>query len=147
MTEKRFWDTVLRPLLHDPAKGSVAYKVQDAFVKGLPDVVANVRGKTFWIELKVLAHAPVREGSEWKVGVTKEQRRWLQSWNRASLFAPTAPGERSVPHTGAFVLLWLAREKRWYKVDAAIPDSVAQRDFGSYVLAEGTRDSLQELFA
>lgn len=141
MTEKAFWNRVLRKALHKPPH-RLAYKVQDAFVKGLPDVVAQINGLTFWIELKTLKHAPVRESTPWKVGVTMEQRRWLTAWNRAYAGAPLKyhpPG-----HVPAFVLLWVDREKKWYALDPSIPDEVSQADFSQYVLAEGLKETLLE---
>lgn len=141
MTEKAFWSRVLRKALHRPPS-SLAYKVQDAFVKGLPDVVAQVDGRTYWIELKTLDHAPVREDTPWRVGVTMEQRRWLQAWNRA--WRDSAGFDLRGPITPAFVLLWVDREKKWYALDPSIPDEVSQAEFSQYVLVEGLKDTLLE---
>lgn len=134
MTERDLWNRVLRPVLHDPPN-SVAYKVQDAFVKGLPDVVANLSGRTIWLELKVLKHAPVRASSPWRIGVTMEQRRWLNAWNRAAGGVDCA-----------FIFLWLNREKTWFTLDPSLPEEVAQEDFDKYVLATGSRDQLKEYY-
>lgn len=139
MTEKNLWTRIVRPALHDPPR-SLAYKVQDAFVKGLPDVVAQQGGWTYWIELKTLDHAPVREDTPWRVGVTTEQRRWLMAWNRAA-------GAVDMPTVGtlpAFVLLWVDRDKTWYALAPDIPETVDQDSFESYIITSGTKDQLRE---
>lgn len=81
-TEKHLWTKLLRPLLHQPENNLLAYKVQDAFVKGLPDTVANLRGVVWWLELKITP-SPVRATTPFRVPVTAEQRRWLKAWVRA----------------------------------------------------------------
>lgn len=143
MTERAFWKRIIRPALHDPPR-SLAYKVQDAFVKGLPDVVAMLEGRTFWLEIKTLDHAPVRAGTDWKIGVTMEQRRWLNAWNRAEVQGD--PDHRCHSLPAAMVLLWVDREKKWYLMAPDMPENLAQEDFKNYVLAEGDKNSLREAF-
>lgn len=142
MTEKNWWTRHLRPRLHKPPN-HLAYKVQDAFVKGLPDLTLIQGGQTYWVELKTLDHAPVREGTPWRIGVTAEQRRWLQAWNRAwyNAYGDDLRGSIVPP---AFVLLWVDREKKWYALDPSIPDECDQSDFADYVIRDGDIDTLTE---
>lgn len=59
MNESRWWSTHVKPRWHAPKSGRVAWKVQDAFNAGLPDVDACFNGKACKIELKYEPNPPV----------------------------------------------------------------------------------------
>jgi hypothetical protein len=125
MNEKRFWSAYVRPVLHDPADGWVAWKVQDAFNAGLPDVFW--RGPWGWggvIEMKYQPARPVRADTPLTVAVTPEQRRHLKEW----------AGDKG----HAFVLYGL--ERTAYLLSLDVPARVPQEEllafsFGSWSLS------------
>lgn len=83
MTEKAWWDTVIQPVLHHPAQGRVAKKVQDAFQSGRPDVDYCNRGFAALIELKYADRWPPRAPTfDWAGKKTRypAQKAWLREW-------------------------------------------------------------------
>lgn len=134
MNEKGFWSRWVKPVLHDPANGWVAWKVQDAFNAGLPDV--------FWrgpwggggvIEMKYQPEVPVRESTPCTIAVTSEQRRHLKQWGGEGLY---------YSKRAAFVLYGLAE---WcYLLVPGVPERVMQRDLGSWSVAYWHRADMKD---
>lgn len=83
MTEKLLWQNYLQSFLHRPHLGRAAWKVQDAFRKGLPDVDVCVRGSAHKLELKYVKDYPTRESTRLRIALTREQHRYLDEWARA----------------------------------------------------------------
>ena len=52
MNERTWWSTHVKPRWHQPAKRLVAWKVEDKFFSGMPDVDAMFDGVAAKIELK-----------------------------------------------------------------------------------------------
>lgn len=82
MNEKGFWENRVRPALHRPPT-CVAWKVQDQFNRGLPDVDVCVDGVAAKLELKYVPKVPVRPTTAIKVDLSIEQRRRLFEWQGA----------------------------------------------------------------
>lgn len=61
MNESQWWSSHVKPRWHEPGKGRVAWKVQDAFNGGLPDVDVCFHGTVAKIELKFEPVQPKRE--------------------------------------------------------------------------------------
>lgn len=78
MTEREVWRRVLQPLLHHPPD-RVAWKVQDAFRKGLPDVLGRVGGRAYLLEHKHPT-LPARPTSQVSLGLHPAQRAHLLEW-------------------------------------------------------------------
>lgn len=114
MNEATFWSSFVKPTLHVPSLGRVAWKVPAEIRAGLPDVwwsrrhsvdpcgdrIAAIGG---WLELKYLDAWPKRPGTPITIDVTPMQL--------AHLREAASGGAR----TG--VLLGVARE--WYLFDPA----------------------------
>lgn len=98
MNEAGFWSGFVKKALHAPEHGRIAWKLQDATNRGLPDVVAVNRSQVALIELKYVKEYPKREDTRIPVNVSVEQRRRLEQWHRA--------------HGQAYVLVGV--EKDWY---------------------------------
>jgi hypothetical protein len=79
--ERNLWEKFRRHL-HAPSLGRVAKKVQDAYQRGMPDVIATVEGRVTWLELKYFARWPVRGGPlAWANDErATNQRAWLREW-------------------------------------------------------------------
>jgi hypothetical protein len=61
MNEATFWSTRLKPLLHEPRRGRVGWKVPTELRKGLPDVWFSAIGYgAGWLELKYIDRWPKR---------------------------------------------------------------------------------------
>lgn len=82
MNEAGFWSRHVRPALHRPPR-SVAWKVQDAFRTGVPDVDYCLGGVSGKLELKYRRTAPKRATTRIEPGVTVEQLRHLTAWAAA----------------------------------------------------------------
>lgn len=81
--EHAFWNT-LKPILHAPTHGRVAWKVQDAFKRGLPDVLGHVEGTAYLLELKYRESMPARsETLVQRLEPSIEQLRHLAEWHHA----------------------------------------------------------------
>ena len=100
-TEKYAWHHWLRPALHAPAHGRVAWKLEDRYRAGMPDLLGHVNGRVWLAELKhapkifdiaaVFQHAPIPIGRH---GVSAAQHAYLRQWggarNRAYVFLSVA---------------------------------------------------------
>lgn len=60
MNERTWWSTHVKPRWHRPMLSFVAWKVEDKFFSGMPDVDAMFDGTAAKIELKYEAKWPVR---------------------------------------------------------------------------------------
>lgn len=132
MTERDFYKNVVRPALHRPPD-HLLVKVQDAFVKGLPDCAGILGGQAYWAELKRLPHRPVRQGTPYRLGVTMEQRAWLRRWEKAGGVS--------------LVLVGFAREHEWAIFDIDTPDEFPKEAYELYAAANGTWEDKEKLFS
>lgn len=89
MNERQWWAQKVQPRLHLPQEGKLAWKIQDAFVTGRPDVMFNVKDPKLnfgriigWLELKYDMAWPKRPDTTIDVGVTAEQMNHLKTWYR-----------------------------------------------------------------
>lgn len=86
MNERQWWSSHVQPRVHNPAKRQIAWKQQDAFIKGRPDVLFSIMDDadgamlTGMLELKYDPAWPARETTLIDVGLTAEQFRYLQIW-------------------------------------------------------------------
>jgi hypothetical protein len=80
-SEARAWAALKRSLDNTP--GTVGWKVQDTWRKGLPDVIVCHRGAAAWIELKHVKAWPKRISTPIRTKVSDEQRRHLLDWRNA----------------------------------------------------------------
>lgn len=85
MTEASFWDSLRAAIKKTP--DAVAWKVEDAFRKGLPDVVWRVESAAGFMELKYLEKFPARPSTKVRVKVTPNQMRHLLEWKGRHGFA------------------------------------------------------------
>lgn len=76
MNEAGFWAKV-RAALHVPPR-QVCRKLTDAFTAGTPDAFYVIDGVVGFLELKYVPAWPKRAGTTVKVGLTVEQRRYLE---------------------------------------------------------------------
>lgn len=89
MNERDFYNKV-RTVLHHPPFAQLK-KLQDAVNPGLPDSVYVEAERVWnqkdslvaWIEFKYVPTWPKKEATLVKVGLTPNQRRWLQEWSEA----------------------------------------------------------------
>lgn len=130
MTEAKFYSQHLRRALYRPPEVQL-FRVEDY---GVPDVLLVTGGVTYYLELKVLPHLPVREDTPFRVKTTVEQRRTMQQINE------TMPN-RTDPDT-AFVLVAVAREKRWFLLRADSPTEIDMSDLESWTILSGSFDEL-----
>ena len=128
MTEREFYRKHLRPALFHPPTTQV-FRVEDY---GIPDVLVVHNGVTFYLELKVLDHLPVRKGTVFRVNTTVEQRRTMDQINETMAFQ-----ER------AFVLVAVTREKRWFLLRADSPTELETEALPSWTIASGSFDELR----
>lgn len=107
MNESSWWSSHIKPRWHNPTKGQVAWKVQDAFNAGLPDVDVVFSGVAAKLELKYDVAWPKRPGTPvWfstldkvtraKAIVSAAQFNHLQQWHQGG--------------GNAFVLIGIGRE-------------------------------------
>lgn len=61
MLEREWWSRHVKPRWHNPAEGRVAWKVEDAFNGGKPDVDFVFRGVSGKCELKYISAWPSRD--------------------------------------------------------------------------------------
>lgn len=101
MTEKQFYKKFVRPAFHRPPS-SVIWRVEDY---GLPDTLIRSGDDTYGLELKTLAHLPVRAGTPFRIGTTVEQRRTLSQWNGTSTSRVTGLILVSVAREGIALLM------------------------------------------
>ncbi len=86
MNERQWWSSHVQPRVHNPAKRQIAWKQQDAFIKGRPDVLFSIFDHinghmlTGLLELKYDSAWPARHTTLIDVGLTGEQYRHLQIW-------------------------------------------------------------------
>jgi hypothetical protein len=104
MTERDFYKKYLRPALYNPPRTQV-YRVEDY---GMTDVIVVRQGDTFFLELKVLEHLPVRAGTTFKLKYTPEQLRTVSQINETQRAVDYECGPR------AFFLVAVAKERRWF---------------------------------
>lgn len=130
MTERDFYKRYLRPQVHR-APGVQVFRVEDY---GMPDVFVVAAGNTFYYELKVLDHLPVKAGTPFRVNTTVEQRRTLQQINA------TRPDEPR-----AFVLVAVTREKRWYLLRADAPTEIEPGDLAKWTITRGGFDEVKRI--
>jgi hypothetical protein len=88
MNERQWWRTKVQPQLHQAPK-RLALKIQDAFVKGRPDVLFTMQDGSDnqiagFIELKYDPSWPKRTTTQIDVGLTSEQKRHLQQWYQST---------------------------------------------------------------
>ena len=82
MNEKGFWNGWVKRLLHTPPD-SVAWKIEDKFRMGLPDVLVCLQGRAMLLELKYLPDFPKRASTQVRTNLTGPQRQHLVTWLRA----------------------------------------------------------------
>lgn len=99
MSERRLWESYLKPLLHRPPS-RFARKVQDRFVSGLSDVVYCVEGAAGWLELKWIDRWP-RDNGTVNMRLTPAQAAWLTAW-------------RDAGGLGSHVLLGVRQTNEWF---------------------------------
>ncbi len=100
MNETAFWQTKVRKVLHQPPT-YVAWKIQDIYNAGLPDVTFIMDGHAGFLELKRNPEYPKRLSSRVVIAATMEQRRRLIEGRAA----------------GGSVWLLLAVGEDWYLFD------------------------------
>ena len=89
MNEQQFWSNHVRPALHQPKAGRVAWKVQDAYNGGLPDVdfVTGVN-EVAKIELKYIDSFPAKpETTCPRLMPTEGQFNHLEEWELGGGFS------------------------------------------------------------
>lgn len=130
MTEKDFWNKVIRPVLESPP-GWIANKVQDVHNKGLPDVDYCLAGAAGKLELKYVGSWPVRVDTGIKIDISKEQRTQLRRWHRA----------------GGQCYVLLGVQRNWYLFPWDVPESLTRLEIQQTCLASGPFDDLRHLTA
>lgn len=88
MNERQWWSHHVKSRLHVPGAKCTAWKVQDAFNAGLPDVLFSVPGSKAGLRLNGLLELkydpawPARATTSIDIGLTAEQFRHLDHWAR-----------------------------------------------------------------
>lgn len=113
MTEKSFWKRLRRDL-KGRDEDVTAWKVQDAFNAGLPDVSLRVGAAAAYLELKYVKEYPVRSSTNVWIGLSANQRQHLREWR----------GSRG--DGLGFVLLGVGRD--WYLLDPEDPYRHGERN-------------------
>lgn len=103
MNESGFWRKIRQAAKRHP--DTVAWKVQDQFNAGLPDVSLRVGEVAGYLELKYVKDYPARDSTPIWVKVSASQRAHLQEWR-----GPERAG-------AAFVLLGVDQD--WYLLDVS----------------------------
>jgi hypothetical protein len=87
VNERQWWSSHVRKYWHQKSRGWTALKVQDSYNGGLFDTIDCWEGRVVAIELKWIEHWPARattvvlkDQSEGGLGLSPEQRRWLEIW-------------------------------------------------------------------
>ncbi len=80
MTEREAWSRWLQPVLHFPSGDRVAWKVQDAYRVGLPDMLGRISDRVYLAEQKHVSRRPKRATTVVKVNLSVEQHRHLVEW-------------------------------------------------------------------
>jgi hypothetical protein len=144
MNEKIWWRSHVKPRWHRPQeKGWLAWKVQDAFNGGLPDIDCCFSGTEAKIELKYLDAWPAREETlVWcstldkvtkaKALVSATQHNHLEQWHMCG--------------GNAFVLLGVGKQWLLFRQGdyLNIPQTKAQLIAGADLTYVGTRDLTYE---
>jgi hypothetical protein len=110
MNEKAFWANHVRKALHQPPS-SVAWKIQDMYNAGLPDVAYIIDGRTGFLELKRVPAWPKRASSLVPLAATREQRRQLLEGREA----------------GGACFLLLSVGKEWFLLDPLVLEARSWR--------------------
>lgn len=129
MNEKSFWSRYVRPVLHQPNARRVAWKVQDAFNAGLPDVDFCLHGVAGKLELKYVKEYPKRASTTVKVATSPNQKRFLAEWAGA----------------GGIALVLVGVDHDWYLLDEADADDLTRRELEDRSLGWGGFDKLEAL--
>lgn len=116
MREKDFWSRWIKPTLNPPDKFGVAWKVQDVYRPGLPDVLGCWRGVGFIIENKYVPAWPKRSSTSIAIAVSPTQRKHLTDWSEAG-----GP---------AFVLLGVDHD--WFLLHPHAPTKVTGMELAAY---------------
>lgn len=104
--ELHFWESWVKPLLHQPAQHRVAWKVGTSTRPGIPDVWTQWQPRPGrWVELKYEREWPKRASTPVRLDVTPEQLSHLRE------------SESSGPGT-AFALLGVAHE--WFLIPVGL---------------------------
>jgi hypothetical protein len=120
LTEKSFWEKFVKAALHRPPL-CVAWKVQDAFNKGLPDADYCLQGFTGRLELKYIHRWPERDNTPLDIKVSIEQRRLLLEWWNAG--------------GAAYVLVGV--EKSWFLLPPTVPFKLTRLEVENFALTSG----------
>ena len=126
MTEGDFWSRYVHPTLHRPPS-RIAWKIQDAHRRGLPDVLTRQMGRTSLLELKYLPNPPGRIRIPWRPA----QRAHLVEFDRTG-------GKRA-----AFLLLGLA--DRWILLDPWVKNGPEEELRDRWGVAWGLLDEMGNL--
>lgn len=139
------WKKFLSGISSRHSKRLFLFRAQDAFFKGLPDVLgywAAEKPTLFLdsfvefqplsgaIEIKILPHVPVR--GPWQVKVSPEQRAFGRRLIDAGVFFT--------------VFLGIERERRWYLLSLPPKQTLDGKEFDDHVLATGSLDDPEEFF-
>lgn len=130
-SEKAFWNGPLKKALHQPANGRVAWKVEDAYRAGVPDLDVVIQGNASKVELK---YHPWRDRfdnpeAELVLGLRPGQVRHLKEWDRGGGLG--------------FVLVGLGRE--WFLFGPHVQKKGLVRDYRAQALVSGWLDDLSPL--
>ena len=116
MLEKDFWSRWIKPTLNVADGTGVAWKVQDVYRPGLPDVLGCWRGLGYIIENKYVKAWPKRGTTDIPVAVSATQRKHLTDWTEAG--------------GSAFVLLGVDHD--WFLMHPHVPEKITADDLNDY---------------
>lgn len=116
MNEAGFWSGFVKEALHKPEEGRIAWKLQDATNRGLPDVLAVEAGDTALIELKYVKEYPKRDDTNIQINTSVEQVRRLAQWAQA----------------GGLAYVLIGVDKDWYLLPHHVARSMTRRQLFNF---------------
>lgn len=130
-SEKAFWRNVLKPVLHQPGNSRVAWKVEDRYRAGIPDLDVCIHGNQSKVELKYLPWKEAYDDPQAEVvlGLRTGQVRHLKEWDRAGGLG--------------FVLVGIGRE--WWIFGPQVQKKGLVREYRTQALLTGWVDDLSPL--
>lgn len=137
MNELGFWERRVRPVMHRPDRGRLAWKVGTSTRAGIPDVAWSNRypsGDVLggWLELKYLEW-PKRSSTPLRPGVSMEQRGHLMEWHEGGGWAAVLLGMPDKKRAGG---LWYILPPALFLLDAIPVDKLP----APWVLGGDVRD-------